>query len=84
MNVDDVVINDTVAANPCPFCGNDDLIVKLIPLLLDGDIIKQYQVLCSMDRSGCGASSGVYWSASEAIEHWNCRKIPVSHDEVEK
>ena len=59
---------------PCPFCGKHNLIYVPVVLDLTDQVIKQYKIVCDMRQDGCGASSGLYWSSSEAEDSWNRRE----------
>lgn len=61
---------------PCPFCGNtkaelestDDELIEL------GFHPEQWQIVCSVQDNGCGASSGWYKNPDNAQIQWNTRK----------
>jgi len=65
---------------PCPFCGADVAEICTCEELQACDARcdicpcpKTYQVVCSWDNYGCGASSGVKDTREEAANAWNHR-----------
>ena len=64
---------------PCPFCGNEKLIIttceelELCDNLEKCECIPCYTVCCDFHQGGCGAASGYRQTESEAIEAWNRR-----------
>ena len=62
-----------IELEPCPFCGNTDLLVGTSnEIRLDGDE-DNFAVCCDVDRGGCGACSGYALSRLKAVEYWNKR-----------
>ena len=49
---------------PCPFCGGVAAIVQSSSVYLD------YRVRCKR----CGAETGMYTTAINAVRCWNCRE----------
>lgn len=77
-----------IRLEPCPFCGNEDLEFANMHDLeecgnfdTDNCLCNGYEnvtcgyksVICSVQRGGCGASSGYYISEEKAAEAWNRR-----------
>ena len=58
---------------PCPFCGGNTCIIQKDNTLREDKRTCTYQIVCSAFFGGCGASSGVFLTASEATEAWNRR-----------
>lgn len=60
---------------PCPFCGNKNIsvITDSAEYSLGLTDSAYFNVVCSMNSCGCGASSGWYSNREETIEAWNRR-----------
>lgn len=62
---------------PCPFCGNEEGLEVLDQNELEGpdDPVKNpyFVVVCSIDKGGCGSSSGYFPKPEKAAEAWNRR-----------
>ncbi len=54
---------------PCPFCGNNA--IELVRFFY-GKHIYAWRVFCSVENSGCGASSGS-GNREDIINAWNRR-----------
>ena len=57
----------------CPFCGNPYPEIVVYPPNGVERFRMKYAVLCRFDP-GCGAESGHWHSAAEAVYMWNQRK----------
>lgn len=59
-------------ARRCPFCGNPDLQLIVIPGK-DG-FRTRFAVRCNYDDGGCGAEGGWRHDPDEALDVWNQRR----------
>ena len=63
----------------CPFCGNKNIIfdgcrgLEMCNEFEDCHENEMKSVVCSVNKGGCGASSGFYFTEEQAIEKWNIR-----------
>ncbi len=65
------MVNDE-KLKPCPFCGNENIIIDVQGM--------DKRIICSINKSGCGAEVGWYLSVIELRKAWNKRVKRVKYN----
>lgn len=83
--------DNNIQLRPCPYCGAKAAEIETIkeaeeckhfedeevcPAFKPFEACPCKRIVCSVNRGGCGASTGFAWSIERAIEKWN-RRPPI-------
>ena len=82
-------MSEVIELKPCPFCGGEVAEITNAheledcasfesegcpcELYEDSGFCSLYSIVCSMNRGGCGSSSGYFSTEEKAVEAWNRR-----------
>jgi len=64
----------------CPFCGKNVVELYEVEAEEDGEKVKYFNMVCDVEKGGCGCTTGMYDKELDAVIAWNKRSYSDEND----